>query len=358
MTDDILGMIAESNEPKRLSLTRENLLAVLKRGPASAEELGTMFGSHPDAIVALIGVAIEDGRNLTYRSDGRWMLTSRPAPSSEAFIYTSRPDHTFMFGISSDQHLCSKYERLDVLNDLYDWFHREGVDRVLNAGNWIDGDDAKTQHDVAVHGLEPQIDYLVANFPRRDGITTFAVSGEDHEGWYSRREAIDVGRFVARRMADAGRTDWIDLGFMEAAITPRNAATGADGPPILVMHPGGGSSYAVSYRPQKIVESLQGGEKPSVLIIGHYHKMSVNLFRSIWCIQVGCTQDQTPFMRKKGLDAHVGGMIVTLHQDPETGAITGCDVQMRQYFNRSYENGRWSKSGPVVHPVKNMVGPR
>lgn len=274
-----------------------------------------------------------------------------PLAVEREFHYTSREDNTFRFGIASDQHLGSKYERLDVLNSLYDEFAAAGVDRVYNAGNWIDGEDKKNQFDLMVHGLEPQIDYLVANYPRRKGIDTFAVWGEDHEGWFARREAIDMGRFAQGKMRDAGRDDWHDLGFVESKVDLINANTGARNT-MVVMHPGGGSSYAYSYRPQKIVESLQGGEKPGVLIIGHYHKMSVNLIRNVWTIQAGCSQDQTVFMRKQGLEAHVGGHIVELTQDPETGAVRRCKVDQIQFFNRRYENDRWGKVGHVVHPEK------
>src|SRR5260221_97184 len=118
------------------------------------------------------------------------------------------------------------------------------------------------------------------------------------------------------------------------------------------MHPGGGSSYATSYRPQMIVESLEGGEKPAVLLIGHYHKLSVNLVRNGWTLQIGCTQDQTVFMRKKNIDAHIGGMIVELEQDPRTGAIVACKTEIIRYFNASYYNERWSNSGDVVLPKR------
>ena len=41
---------------------------------------------------------------------------------------------------------------------------------------------------------------------------------------------------------------------------------------IMLMHPGGGTAYALSYRAQKIVQALPGGQKPDILAIGHYHK--------------------------------------------------------------------------------------
>jgi hypothetical protein len=80
---------------------------------------------------------------------------------------------------------------------------------------------------------------------------------------------------------------------------------------IGLIHPDGGSSYALSYRPQKIVEQLDGGTKPDILAIGHYHKSSwIPQYRNVSVLQTGCFERQTPFMARNGLSAHVGGWIV------------------------------------------------
>jgi len=329
------------------------LVKTLRKAPATLEQLAEQVGRSPGQVLDYLLKLQKSATNVVSYGN-RWTIEKTPAPPAESSRYVSRRDSTFVFGVSSDQHLGSKYERLDVLNDLYDWFAARGVDRVFNAGNWIDGEDEKNRQDLAVHGLEPQIDYLAAHYPQRAGLTTYAVWGEDHEGWFARREAIDLGRFAERRMRDAGRKDWVDLGFMEARVDLVNRKTGVSSK-LLNMHPGGGTAYALSYRPQKLVESLQGGEKPAVILIGHYHKMSMNLIRSVWALQVGCAQDQTPFMRKIPTEPHIGGAIVTLTQDPQTGAITGCVPEFRQYFNKDYYNGRWSKSGPVVRPLKALA---
>src|SRR6185312_357962 len=66
-----------------------------------------------------------------------------------------------------------------------------------------------------------------------------------------------------------------------------------------------------------------------------------------------CSQDQTPFMRKKSLEAHVGGAIIEIEQDPKTGAIVSFRPELRRYFNRAYyvaegrANNRWSGHGKV-----------
>ena len=40
---------------------------------------------------------------------------------------------------------------------------------------------------------------------------------------------------------------------------------------IELIHPDGGSSYAISYKPQKIIEAMEGGTKP-LSIIGTFQK--------------------------------------------------------------------------------------
>jgi hypothetical protein len=109
---------------------------------------------------------------------------------------------------------------------------------------------------------------------------------------------------------------------------------------LRVLHPGGGSAYAISYTSQKIVESYSSGEKPHILLDGHYHKAGYNYIRGVHVVQTGCTQDQTPFMRKKRLAAHLGGWIIEFSVDDQ-GAIT----RFKQEFIPFYDNGYYTKWG-------------
>lgn len=328
------------------SLEPESLIVLLRKHSLSTSELMAKFNATEREIMDAILAAQGRGYLLTQFGE-RWSMTKAPA-FSKPTEYLSRKDGTYLFGFSADQHLGSKYERLDVLHDLYDHFYEQGVDRVYNAGNWIDGEARFNLHDLNVHGMDQQCHHLAEYYPKRKGLVTYAVAGDDHEGWYGQREGVDIGKHAERIMRDADRKDWVHLGFMEAFVNLTHCTTGKSSK-LLVMHPGGGSSYAHSYKPQKIVESFAGGEKPSVLLIGHYHKLSFNVMRNVFAIQSGTTQDQTPFMRKKGLDAHVGGGICKLTQDPLTGAIIACRVEFFQYFPQDYYNNRWSHGGVVSH---------
>lgn len=297
----------------------------------------------------------------------RWLKTkegekspdyTQPAPAfvdAVPLVLTSRPDNTFVLGVAGDRHHGSKYHRNDVLSDLYRRFDEAGVDCVFDTGNWIDGDSRFNRHDLIRVGLTPQLQLMAEQTPPI-GAPTFAVWGDDHEGWYAQREGIDVGEYAEGFMQRAGH-DWHNLGYMEAHVILRNANTGAQSV-MAVQHPGGGTAYALSYRPQKIVESLEGGEKPAVILMGHYHKLEALNIRNVWVLQTGTCMDQNPFMRKKSIEAHVGGVVLGLEQDPSSGAIVGFSPQMIRYFNRGFYLAaqRWNKAGSVS-PVERTVIP-
>jgi len=105
---------------------------------------------------------------------------------------------------------------------------------------------------------------------------------------------------------------------------------------IRLFHPGGGSSsYALSYQLQKIVESLTGGDKPAMLLCGHFHKSNYFMVRNVHCISAGCIMDQSAFMRKKHIEAHVAFWIVWVQQDA-SGAIRRVRLEETNYFDRGY----------------------
>jgi|GEM_PF-2436450 hypothetical protein len=327
------------------------LLERLKKGPVVRDKGPVEDGREAEEIDRLR----RQGHNIHERSDS-WTLEKDVQPAfigGPIFEYVSRPDNTFVFGATSDNHLGSKYERLDVLNSLYDRFADEGADRVFNAGNWIDGEARFNKFDLHTHGMDSQLAYLAAEYPKRQGLVTYAVAGDDHEGWYGQREGVDIGRYAEHVMQQAGRTDWVNLGYMEAHVKLVNANTGKWSM-LAVVHPGGGSAYALSYSIQKIIESLDGGEKPAVGLYGHYHKLWAGNIRNVHCVQTGCTEDQTPFMRKKKLEAHVGGYLIKLRQDPATGAIPEMTATMLRFFNRGFYNHRWSHGSQPVMPHRSM----
>lgn len=243
----------------------------------------------------------------------------------------------FRVGVTADNHLASKYSRLDIVNRLFDIWEKEGVKDVYQAGNIIDGESGCNRFDVCAHGMDGQVKYLIDNWPKRDGITTKFITGDDHEGWYVRDTGVDIGRYIAMRASESGRKDLIYLGHMEHDVFINN-----DKNIIRIVHPGGGSSYAYSYTAQKIVDSYEDDERPSLLIIGHYHKSNFCHHRGVYTIEAGTTCDSTPFMRKKRLGSHLGGWTVDVFID-KTGRIHGISPTWHPFYDKdAYSGKQWS----------------
>jgi hypothetical protein len=214
-------------------------------------------------------------------------------------------DNTLCFGIIGDTHFGSRYEAIDQLQALYTRFQAEGITDVLHAGDVLDGH--KVYHgqefELHAHGWAEQRDWFARNAPKVGGVTTHFITG-NHDASMKKAAGVDVGPELADR-----RPDWNYLG--EDFATVRFKTANGRGFMVGLMHPDGGSSYALSYRPQRITEQIEGGTKPNMLAIGHYHKAEMMpSYRNVAVLQTGCFQWQTPFLVRKGAAAHVGGWIV------------------------------------------------
>ena len=79
------------------------------------------------------------------------------------------------------------------------------------------------------------------------------------------------------------------------------------------------------------MRQCQGGEKPNILAVGHYHKAEYFMYRNVHCFQTGAFQAQTPFMRGKGIAAAMGGWIVEAYVDKQ-GYITNLRSEWIPYY--------------------------
>ena len=303
------------------------------------EDLSARFGVSVNKIQQELKKLEKNGIILFYHKNG--VEISDQIEKSEPTIIPQRAlvGKRVKFGFVTDNHLGSKYERLDVLNALYDRFALDGITTVYNAGNVIDGEARFNKFDIHTYGMENQCKYFAEKYPQREGIKTNFITGDDHEGWYVQREGVNIGKFMEQKAKEAGRSDLVYLGHMEHDVilkAPHGQAV------IRIVHPGGGSSYAISYTSQKLVESYSPGEKPNILLMGHYHKMEYNFIRGVYVVQGGCTMDQSPFMRKKRLDAHVGGWICE-YQQADNGVILSFKAEWIPFYAKEFysDNDIW-----------------
>ena len=238
------------------------------------------------------------------------------------------------FGLVADTHLCCKEERLAELHNQYDLFKAEGITTVFHAGNPIDGYIPRINGEsVFETTIDGQANYFAENYPSRDGIKTYFITGDDHESWFS--PGFNIGSYMELIARKAGRTDLEYIGHVEADVEAW--VKGAAAPTIIkIQHPGGGSAYARSYTGQKTVESFEGGEKPAILIQGHYHVSNYMNDRNIHVVSMPGFQDQTIFGRKKRLRFEVGGGIMQYKVNMDDGTVTRFRLEFNRYFTRGY----------------------
>lgn len=238
---------------------------------------------------------------------------------------------TVRFGALGDTHYGSLYEHQDVLDVAYDVFKRERIANVYHTGDMLDGEKMRKGHEysIYVHGADAQVDHCAANYPRRKGIKTHFILGS-HDLSFWNNGGTDIGERLAEKRPDLnylGREE-VDIAVQWEGLQAR----------VRLRHPRGGTAYALSHHPQKHIESLSGGQKPNLILTGHYHKAEyMPCYRNVFSIQTGCIQPQTDFMRGKNLAAHVGFWIVEFRLDPEGGIGRLKAEFFAHYESRNFE---------------------
>jgi DNA polymerase II small subunit/DNA polymerase delta subunit B len=217
-------------------------------------------------------------------------------------VVERRRDCVIRFALTGDRHTGSLYHHRAALAAFYEFAAQEGIECVYDVGDILAGHGVYRGQEFELRdlGFEAQLARLEKDAPR--SIKTRFITG-NHDASFKNACGVPVGKMIAQTVPE-----YEFLGEDQARVqfdTP-------NGPFVLaLLHPGGGSAYALSYKPQKIIESLEGGTKPDLLGIGHFHKAEMMpTYRNVCGIQAGTFERQTPFMARGGLAAHVGGWII------------------------------------------------
>lgn len=293
----------DENEP----IDRE-LLQMLKK-PRTMDEISGRFSLPPIAVEFIIERLKGEGYNIVFL-DNTYRLEMRTAYMGENYYRDKwNGAETIVKGIVSDTHLGSKFQQLTALKHFYSILQERDIAESLNVGDTTDGfykDRPEHIYETFIHGAEEQIEYVTdvwPSFTLSDGITQHKTRGIDgnHDFTHTRNSGIRSGKIIA-----AARKDIEYLGYGKARImfTPNC--------PVDLLHPIDGKAYALSYKLQKNIDTMQGGSKPKILFVGHYHTFCYILYRNIHAIMCPCFQAQSTWASQKSLAVQVGGMIMTV----------------------------------------------
>ena len=244
-----------------------------------------------------------DGRDFSIEN-GR-ITDARPDRDRETTLDLGS-EH-IRLGVLSDTHGGSRYEQLTALRSFYAYADDRKVDAFVHAGDVTQGSDRMhkgMELEVHAHGADAQAAYVVATYPRskRRGVKTYVIAGNHDDSFLK-----DGGINVVRRIA-AQRADMQYIGQDAAYLN-------IGGLRCYVVHPDGGSSYAKSYKPQKLSESLPLDRRVALLLVGHYHNYGSFRQKETQSLMLPCFQSQYAWLARKALHPDIGGLIVDIWLD-------------------------------------------
>lgn len=265
--------------------------------------------------IGLVNLMKQDGELIDY-VNGELVRLKTPPKTNDIYQVSTNSTHIPLLLIS-DTHLCSKYDRLDILRYLYDKAEDRGVKYILHSGDFTDGRSNRPEHiyELKETSYEGQVDYCVDKYPTFSG-KTYVISG-NHDDWWYKSTGSEIVKAIAKR-----RDDIVYLGSDVADLKIGKLK-------IRLFHGKGGNAYAKSYKVQKYLDSIPLEERPHILQTGHVHQSFYMKQDDTHCFQTSCLEDLTPFARSMGLandksvwwvDVNIDdrGKIESINQELET----------------------------------------
>lgn len=257
-------------------------------------------------------------RNINIEDSNRWLREirdnftdeelraiatgGRVLPGVEKVPIISFEGQRIRIGAMTDTHIGSKYSKEERIYQAFDEFKKEKVDFIVHSGDVTEGMSHRPGHiyELDALGYDQQKEKVINVFGQWSDTDIYAIDG-NHDRWFIKSNGAYVVKDISNFLGN-----FHYLGQDEGDISLKGKAT------LKLWHGEDGNSYALSYRLQKIIESLSGGEKPDALICGHTHKYVKIFERNIYTISVGTMQQQTKWMRGKRIAAHTGFSIIDL----------------------------------------------
>lgn len=201
-------------------------------------------------------------------------------------------------GFVTDTHIGSKYFDPSHWDAFLEECYRQDASMILHGGDLIDGMSNRPDHIYGLThiGFSAQMDYA-EELLRMSDLPVYIIDG-NHDRYGIKSNGLFAVPDVAKRM-DHVHFLGHDNGIIEI-----------NGTDWMLWHGEDGSSYATSYRLQKVIEAFTGGEKPNVLLAGHVHKHNYIFDRNVHAVSGGALCKQSNWMKSKRLANHTGFHII------------------------------------------------
>lgn len=274
-------------------------------------------------VLGLVHDLIESGINIIVKQfdDGFHLLNQGDSISQDISTYHFNTDDSneFKFVAISDTRLGSRSQQLAILNDIYKKAASMGIPNVILCGNISAGLKPMADTDSNfIYDTQTQIDYIVNNYPKYEGITTYFISGKTDEKHLSSNN-VNIGKRIATK-----RKDMIYLGESICDIT-------IDKTKMQVINSRLSKTYTASYRTQQTLDAYRSEDKPDILLYGGLLQMEKYNYRDVTCISVPsvCATDKE--MKTKRYANTIGAWYVTIKTD-QKGQLKNINATNSPYY--------------------------
>ena len=300
----------------------DTLLEIIKK-EKNISEVSETLNLNDFEVLGLVRDLIKDGKNIIVKQydDGFHLLNQGDKVDNDisTYSFTTDKSNEFKFVAISDTRLGSKSQQLAILNDIYRKASDLGIHNVILCGNISAGLKPMTDTESNfIADSQAQVDYIVENYPKHEGITTYFISGNLDDKHISKNN-INIGK----RISDA-RDDMVYLGEDICDVS-------IDRVKMQVINSKLTKTYTASYRTQQTVDAYRSEDKPDILLYGGLLQMEKYKHRGVNCIAVPsvCATDNE--MKAKRFSNTIGAWYVTV-TNAEKGLLSQITALDSPYY--------------------------
>jgi predicted phosphodiesterase len=302
----------------------EKLVALTKKTPRTFEDVCNVLDLSPKRLRDLLEECKE--KNILVALEGNLVGLPPREENKRAIQIGPKPviGKRQLVGVLSDTHLGSKYCLREYLKDFVNYAYEEGVREICHVGDICDGMYKHAAFEMSHHGIDDQIDDLFETLPALPGLTYHAITG-NHDQTFMDSSGLDVGAHITARFKKFGRHDFYTYGDRGAFLKLRGAL-------IHLWHPRSAGAYAISYPVQKKIESYSPGQKPQVLLCGHWHRYTALYERGIHAFACPTMQGAGSAFSKSLVGSPAIGGLLLEWQLTADGTLRNFKHEFRSYF--------------------------
>jgi hypothetical protein len=302
----------------------QKLIALTRREPVPFSTLCDKLDMAPSKVRSLIEKATASGIQIHVEHDHVGVRSTYQEDRIQTTGIAPVVGKRQKVAVISDTHLGSKYVLRDALRDFIQYAYDQGVREILHPGDVLDGMYRHGIWEVSHPGLQLQAEDLFETLPHLPGLTYHCITG-NHDFTFTEANGVNVGQYITTYFRARGRNDIRFYGDRGAFLQIRGAL-------VHLWHPRSGGSYAKSYGIQKHIEKYSSGEKPHILLCGHWHVFCHVYERGVHGIACPTFQGGgSAFSKSLGGAPAIGGLILSW-MTTKHGTLRNFSLENRSYF--------------------------